>query len=67
MPPGVRATEVASISIENLPRPAPWAMEEGPRAVEAARRAVAAVLDAPMHLGREPGHYELCIDAAAFS
>ena len=67
MPPGVRATEVASISIENLPRPAPWAMEEGPRAVEAARRAVAAVLDVPMHLGREPGHYELCIDAAAFS
>jgi len=66
MPRGITATEVASISIINTPKCGPWAMQNGPRAVEAARRAVAAVLDAPMHVGKEPGHYELHIDAAAF-
>lgn len=66
MPKGVQATEVVSISLQNLPKCGPWAMENGPIAVEAARKAVAAVLDAPMHMGSEPGHYELHIDAIEF-
>jgi len=66
MPRGLHATEVVSISLQNLPRCGPWAMENGSIAVEAARRAVAAVLDAPMHVGREPGHYELHVDASEF-
>ena len=66
MPKGVQATEVLSISLLNLPKCGPWAMENGPIAVEAARKAVAAVLDAPMHMGSEPGHYELDIDAIEF-
>ena len=66
MPKGIQATEVVSISLQNLPKCGPWAMENGPIAVEAARKAVAAVLDAPMHLGSEPGHYELHVDAIDF-
>ena len=66
MPKGIQATEVVSISLQNLPKCGPWAMENGPIAVEAARKAVAAVLDAPMHLGYEPGHYELHVDAIDF-
>eukprot|EP00563_Minutocellus_polymorphus_P008228 CAMPEP_0181027036 /NCGR_PEP_ID=MMETSP1070-20121207/3956_1 /TAXON_ID=265543 /ORGANISM="Minutocellus polymorphus, Strain NH13" /LENGTH=863 /DNA_ID=CAMNT_0023104263 /DNA_START=403 /DNA_END=2994 /DNA_ORIENTATION=- len=64
MPQGIKATEVVSISLLNTPQCGPWAMENGPIAVEAARKAVSAVLDAPMHMGSEPGHYELHIDAS---
>ena len=66
MPKGIHATEVVSISLLNLPKCGPWAMENGPIAVEAARKAVAAVLDAPMHVGSESGHYELHVDAIDF-
>ena len=59
-------TEVVSISLLNTPKCGPWAMEMGPIAVEAARKAVSAVLDAPMHMGVDPGHYELHIDASEF-
>ena len=66
MPKDVDATEVVSISLLNTPKCGPWAMEMGPIAVEAARKAVSAVLDAPMHMGVDPGHYELHIDASEF-
>ena len=66
MPKDVDATEVVSISLLNTPKCGPWAMEMGPITVEAARKAVSAVLDAPMHMGVDPGHYELHIDASEF-
>lgn len=66
MPDGVRASEVVSVSLVGTPQCGPWAMGNGPKAAEAARRAVAAVMDAPMHRGEESGHYELHVDAAGF-
>lgn len=66
MPEGVMASEVVSVSIQNLPRCGPWAMENGPRAVEAAQLAMLASLDVPLYFGKEMGHYELYIDATEF-
>jgi hypothetical protein len=66
MPDGVHASEVLSISIQNLPQCGPWAMENGPLAVEGARRAMKEALDLPVYLGKEEGHYELHIDASSF-
>jgi len=66
MPDGVHASEVVSVSIVGTPKCGPWAMENGPRAAEAARGAIEAVMDVPMYKGREDGHYELHVDAAAF-
>ena len=68
MPPGVAASDVLSISIRNLPQCGPWAMENGLRAVEAARMALKESLDQPMFLAAsgEDGHYELHIDAGSF-
>jgi hypothetical protein len=66
MPDGVEASEVLSISIQNLPQCGPWAMANGPLAVEGARRAMRASLDLPVYLGKEEGHYELHIDASSF-
>jgi hypothetical protein len=66
MPDGVDASEVLSISIQNLPNCGPLAMENGPRAVEGARRAMKESLDLPVYMGKEEGHYELHIDASSF-
>lgn len=66
MPTGLAASEVLSISIQNLPMCGPWAMEQGPRAVEAANKAMLASLDLPLFRGKEDGHYELHIDASSF-
>lgn len=66
MPKGLTATSLLSVSIQNLPSCGPWAMSNGPKAVEAARRAMRASLDLPLHHGKEPGHYELHIDASSF-
>jgi len=60
------AKEVVSLSIENTPRCGPWAMENGPKAVEAAMNAIISVLDVPMYQGDEEGHYVLHVDATAF-
>lgn len=60
------AEQVVSISIENTPRCGPWAMKNGPRAVEAAMNAVISVLDVPMYQGDEEGHYVIHVDASAF-
>lgn len=66
LPEGLDASEVVSISIEGVPQCGPWAMANGPRAVEAARKAIVEVLDVPMYHGREEGHYVLHVDAKAF-
>jgi len=66
LPKGIDASEVVSISIEGTPQCGPWAMQNGPRAVEAARKAVIDILDAPMYHGLEEGHYILHVDASAF-
>ena len=58
--------EVISISLRHLPLCGPWAMSNGPRAVEAAFRAMQASLDVPLHWGREDRHYELHIDTSTF-
>ena len=66
MPPGLVASEVVSISIRNLPKCGPWAMENGPLAVEAASRVMKSSLDVPLYRGGEKGHYELHLDASSF-
>ena len=63
---GIQATEVVSITIENSPICGPWAMENGPKAVHAVRQAVTEVLDFPMYVGNEPGHFILHIDTSKF-
>lgn len=65
VPGGLHAKEVVSISIENTPQCGPWAMSNGPKAVEAARKAVISVLDQPMYM-LEDGHYILHVDASEF-
>ena len=67
MPDGLSTSELLSISIQNLPRCGPWAMANGPRAVEAANKAMLASLDLPLYRGKEDGHYELHIDASSFA
>lgn len=66
LPKGVNATELLSITIQNLPTCGPLHMSNGPLAVEAARQAMRASLDFPLFLGKEDGHYELHIDASHF-
>jgi hypothetical protein len=69
-PPGPsvlnQACVMLSISLLNLPKPGPWAMKNGPRAVEAAQRAMKASMDVPLFRGKEDNHYELRIDASSF-
>jgi len=48
----------------NTPNCGPLKMENGPLAVEAARKAIEAVLDVPMYKGKDPGHYEVHIDTS---
>jgi hypothetical protein len=57
---------VLSISIQNLPMCGPWAMANGPIAVDAAHRAMMATLDLPLYHGHEANHFELHIDASSF-
>jgi predicted acylesterase/phospholipase RssA len=66
LPKGLNTSSLLSVSIQNLPPCGPWAMSNGIKAVEAARRAMRASLDLPLHYGKEPGHYELHIDASSF-
>lgn len=67
MPPGVSTSELLSISMRNLPACGPWAMENGARAVQAAKKAMLASLNLPLYRGKENGHYELHIDASSFA
>lgn len=65
-PEGKRNVKVLSISIRNLPQCGPWAMSNGPRAVDAAYQAMLSSLDVPLHRGQEENHYELHIDTQSF-
>jgi hypothetical protein len=72
-PPGPRTvpeldqngTVFLSIRIQNLPQCGPWAMQNGPRAVEAARRAMLASLDVPL-MQIDDRHLSIRIDASSF-
>jgi len=66
LPNGVNAAEVVSICIKNTPEVSPLKMQNGPKAVRAAKEAVTDILDAPMYHGKEQGHYVLPIDASMF-
>lgn len=66
MPKTLHTKEVLSLSIQNTPQCGPWAMQNGPRAVEAAMNAIVSVLDVPLYHGQEEGHYILNVDATAF-
>jgi hypothetical protein len=58
---------VVSIALLNLPPCGPWAMANGPRAVEAAYRVMEASLDLPLYQGHDgPLHYEMHLDATSF-
>ena len=59
-------TTVLSISIQGLPQCGPWAMSNGPKAVELAKRAIQQAMDVPLWMGIEENHYELHIDASYF-
>jgi hypothetical protein len=66
MPKAIRhnVKEVVSISVENTPKCGPWAMKNGAKAAEKAMNAIIEILDSPMYLGEEEGHYVLHVDAA---
>jgi len=64
LPPGVNAECLVSIAIIGTPLCGPWAMENGPRAVESARKAMAAVLDLPMERGTCDNHFVIRVDAS---
>lgn len=66
VPNGLDVHEILSISIENAPQCGPWAMQNGPRAVVAAREAIKSVLDLPLYKGKEDGHYVLHVDCRDF-
>jgi len=74
VPPGAKvfspsvagSVDLVSITIRNLPACGPWAMDNGPRAVEAAFKAMTASLDTPLYRGQDDNHYELHIDASLF-
>jgi len=48
LPAGVDASSLVSVAIVGTPVCGPWAMENGPRAVESAHKAMVAALDVPM-------------------
>lgn len=66
MPDGVNAESLVSISVMNTPVCGPWAMENGPKAVDVARRAIIAALDTPMEKGTCDNHYILRVDASKY-
>jgi len=66
MPDGVNAESLVSIAVMNTPLCGPWAMENGPKAVDAARRAIIAALDTPMERGTCDNHYVLRVDASKY-
>jgi hypothetical protein len=66
LPEGVNASSLVSIAITGTPMCGPWAMENGKRAVESARKAMLAALDSPMEKGDGENHYVLRLDASKF-
>lgn len=66
LPEGVNASSLVSISIAGTPMCGPWAMENGKRAVESAKKAMLMALDLPMEKGDGENHYVLRLDASKF-
>ena len=66
MPPGVHAKSLVSIALLGTPMCGPWAMQNGPRAVESARKAMAEALDTPMErvVSTSDDHYLVKVDAS---
>jgi len=63
VPTGVNGCLV-SIAIIGTPMCGPWAMKNGPRAFESARKAVADALDKPMARGTCDNHHIIRVDAS---
>lgn len=59
-----KTDSLVSIAIVNTPTCGPWAMANGPRAVESAKKAMAAMLDTPFERGTSKDHYLLRVDAS---
>jgi len=66
LPEGVNASSLVSIAITGTPMCGPWAMENGKRAADSARKAMLMALDTPMEKGDGENHYVLRLDAAKF-
>lgn len=64
LPTDIEAESLVSIAILNTPMCSPWAMANGPKAVETARKAMASMLDTPMQRGTSINHYTLRVDAS---
>eukprot|EP00956_Cyclotella_meneghiniana_P045631 scaffold377712_cov76-Cyclotella_meneghiniana.AAC.1 len=64
LPTNINADSLVSIAIVNTPMCGPWAMANGPRAVESAYKAMASMLDTPMERGKSINHYTLRVDAS---
>ena len=65
LPNAVDADSMLSIALVNTPMCGPWAMSNGPKAVESARKAMAAVMDTPLE--RKSGnHFVLRVDASGW-
>jgi hypothetical protein len=60
----VNASSLVSIAIVGTPMCGPWAMENGKRAVNSARKAMELALDTPMEKGDGDNHYVLRVDAS---
>jgi hypothetical protein len=65
LPRDIDAESLVSIAIVNTPMCGPWAMENGPRAVESARKAMLAAMDIPLERGTSTNHYILRVDASS--
>lgn len=66
LPKGVNASSLVSIALVGTPMCGPWAMENGKRAVESARKAMLKAFDTPMEKGDGENHYVLRVDASKF-
>ena len=64
VPKGVNSKYLVSIAIVGTPMCGPWAMKNGPRAFESARKAVADALDKPMARGTCANHHIIRVDAS---
>jgi len=70
MPLNLNPSSIVSIALVNTPMCGPWAMKNGPRAVESTRKAMSAMMDVPMERVAVEGaqqhqhHYLLRVDAS---
>lgn len=62
----INQVQVVSIILTNLPRPSPWALDQGPVAVEMARKAMIRALDEPIKQGKDKDHLIVEVDATPF-